>query len=81
MHVYRSQTLMTKPWYTGVKTGSWWYINACIYVVPLFTVGTFNKLFPGSSGILHLQYKPEMSAFYSTFARQLCDDIRLPGWL
>ena len=29
-----------------------------------------------------LQYKPEKSAFYSTFARQLlCDDTRLPGWL
>ena len=26
-------------------------------------------------------YKPEKSAFYSTFARQLCDDTRLPGWL
>ena len=26
-------------------------------------------------------YKPERSAFYSTFARQLCDDTRLPGWL
>ena len=26
-------------------------------------------------------YKPEKSAFYSTFARQLCDDIHLPGWL
>ena len=24
-------------------------------------------------------YKPEKSAFYSTFARQLCDDTRLPG--
>ena len=24
-------------------------------------------------------YKPEKSAFYSTFARQLCDDARLPG--
>ena len=23
-------------------------------------------------------YKPEKSAFYSTFARQLCDDTRLP---
>ena len=26
-------------------------------------------------------YKPEWLAFYSTFARQLCDDTRLPGWL
>ena len=26
-------------------------------------------------------YKPEKSAFYSTFARQLCDDTCLPGWL
>ena len=26
-------------------------------------------------------YKPEKSAFYSTFARQLCDDTHLPGWL
>ena len=26
-------------------------------------------------------YKPEKSAFYSTFARQRCDDTRLPGWL
>ena len=26
-------------------------------------------------------YKPENSAFYSTFARQLCDDTHLPGWL
>ena len=26
-------------------------------------------------------YNPEKSAFYSTFARQLCDDNRLPGWL
>ena len=26
-------------------------------------------------------YKPEKSAFYSTFAKQLCDDTRLPGWL
>ena len=26
-------------------------------------------------------YKPKKSAFYNTFARQLCDDIRLPGWL
>ena len=26
-------------------------------------------------------YKPEKSAFYSTFVRQLCDDTRLPGWL
>ena len=26
-------------------------------------------------------YKPEKSAFYSTLARQLCDDTRLPGWL
>ena len=26
-------------------------------------------------------YKPEKSAFYSTFARQLCDDTRLPGGL
>ena len=26
-------------------------------------------------------YKPEKSAFYSTFARQLFDDTRLPGWL
>ena len=26
-------------------------------------------------------YKPKKSAFYSTFARQLCDDTRLPGWL
>ena len=26
-------------------------------------------------------FKPENSAFYSTFARQLCDDTRLPGWL
>ena len=26
-------------------------------------------------------YKPEKPAFYSTFARQLCDDTRLPGWL
>ena len=26
-------------------------------------------------------YKLEKSAFYSTFARQLCDDTRLPGWL
>ena len=26
-------------------------------------------------------YNPEKSAFYSTFARQLCDDTRLPGWL
>ena len=26
-------------------------------------------------------YKPKKSAFYSTFARQLCDDARLPGWL
>ena len=26
-------------------------------------------------------YTPERSAFYSTFARQLCDDTRLPGWL
>ena len=26
-------------------------------------------------------HKPEKSAFYSTFARQLCDDTRLPGWL
>ena len=26
-------------------------------------------------------YKSEKSAFYSTFARQLCDDTRLPGWL
>ena len=26
-------------------------------------------------------YKPEKLAFYSTFARQLCDDIHLPGWL
>ena len=26
-------------------------------------------------------YKPEKSAFYSTFARKLCDDTRLPGWL
>ena len=25
--------------------------------------------------------KPERSAFYITFARQLCDDTRLPGWL
>ena len=25
-------------------------------------------------------YKPEMSAFYNTFARQLCDDTCLPGW-
>ena len=26
-------------------------------------------------------YKPKMSAFYSTLARQLCDDTRLSGWL
>ena len=26
-------------------------------------------------------YKPRKSAFYSTIARQLCDDTRLPGWL
>ena len=26
-------------------------------------------------------YKPEKSAFHSTFGRQLCDDTRLPGWL
>ena len=26
-------------------------------------------------------YKPEKSAFYSTFAWKLCDDTRLPGWL
>ena len=26
-------------------------------------------------------HKPEKSAFYSTFARQLCDDTRLPEWL
>ena len=26
-------------------------------------------------------YHPEKSAFYSTFARQLCDDTRLSGWL
>ena len=26
-------------------------------------------------------YKPEKSAFYSTFTRQLCDDTHLPGWL
>ena len=26
-------------------------------------------------------YKSEKSAFYTTFARQLCDDTRLPGWL
>ena len=26
-------------------------------------------------------YKPEKSAFYSTFARQLCDDTCLSGWL
>ena len=26
-------------------------------------------------------YKPEKAAFYSTFARQLCDDTHLPGWL
>ena len=26
-------------------------------------------------------YKPEKSVFYSTFARQLCDDTHLPGWL
>ena len=26
-------------------------------------------------------YKPAESAFYSTFARQLCDDTYLPGWL
>ena len=26
-------------------------------------------------------YKPEKLAFYSTFARQVCDDTRLPGWL
>ena len=26
-------------------------------------------------------YKPEKSAFYSTFARQLCVDTCLPGWL
>ena len=25
-------------------------------------------------------YKPEKSAFYSTFARQLCDDTRFPGY-
>ena len=25
-------------------------------------------------------YKPKESAFYSTFARQLCDDTRLPEW-
>ena len=26
-------------------------------------------------------HKPEKSAFYSTFVRQLCDDTHLPGWL
>ena len=26
-------------------------------------------------------YKPEKSAFYSTFTGQLCDDTHLPGWL
>ena len=26
-------------------------------------------------------YKPKKSAFYSTFARQLCDDTHLLGWL
>ena len=26
-------------------------------------------------------YKPKNSAFYSTFARQLCDDTHHPGWL
>ena len=26
-------------------------------------------------------HKPEKSAFYKTFARQLCDDTCLPGWL
>ena len=26
-------------------------------------------------------YKPMKSAFYSTFARQLCDHAHLPGWL
>ena len=30
---------------------------------------------------LGVTYQPEKSAFYSTFARQLCDDTRLPGWL
>ena len=26
-------------------------------------------------------YKPEKEAFYSSFARQLCDGTRFPGWL
>ena len=26
-------------------------------------------------------YKVKMPPFYSTFARQLCDDTNLPGWL
>ena len=26
-------------------------------------------------------YKPKMSPFYVTFARQLCDDTHLPGWV
>ena len=26
-------------------------------------------------------YKPEMSSFCVTFARQLCDNTHLPGWL
>ena len=31
--------------------------------------------------ILLRSYKPKMSVFYSTLARQLCDDTHLPGWL